>query len=425
MKTKFLHTFLILFLIGFIINSCKNSSLQKDKIYKLTSTEKANNWQLLFDGKTTKGWRNFKKDKVSDGWIVQDGNLIALGKGGDLGGDIITDREFDDFELKLEWKISEGGNSGIFYHVLEDGFPTVYASGPEYQLLDNIGFPHKLEDWQMAAANYAMHPASNVKLKPIDQYNSTRIIVNGSHVEHWLNGVKVLEFEQWTDDWKNKVGACKWKDHPGYGMAKKGHIGLQDHGDTVWFRNIKIREIKNKTHSIFNGKNLDGWKIYGTEKWYVENGDLICESGSEKKYGYLATEKKYKNFILNLQFKQEADGNSGVFFHSKIEGTKISGWQVEVAPKGSGTGGIYESYGRGWLIQIPEEKEEILKPSEWNQMKILVINDHVITWLNGVEMIDLRDEKIGEVNGSIALQIHSGGGIKVRWRNLMINEIGN
>ena len=423
MKTNILNTSLVLLLTLLLINSCTNCPLQEEKANSLSATEKENNWQLLFDGKTTKGWRNFKKDKVSDGWIVQDGNLIALGKGGDLGGDIITNQEFENFELKLEWKISKGGNSGIFYHVLEDDFPTVYASGPEYQLLDNVGFPHKLEDWQMAAANYAMHPASNVNLKPIGEYNSTRIIVNGSHVEHWLNGVKVLEFEQWTDDWKNKVSACKWKDYQGYGMARKGHIALQDHGDTVWFRNIKILEIKNETVSIFNGKNLDGWKIYGNEKWYVENGNLICESGDKEKYGYLATEKNYKNFILNFEFKQEADGNSGVFFHSKIEGTKISGWQVEVAPQGSGTGGIYESYGRGWLIQIPEEKENILKPGEWNSMKILVINDHVITWLNGIEMIDLWDKKIGEVNGSIALQIHSGGGIKVRWRNLMVTEM--
>jgi len=423
MKTNILITFLVLLFATILISSCNNGSLQTNEINELSSTEKENSWLLLFDGKTTKGWRNFKKDSVSEGWIVQDGNLIALGKGGDLGGDIITEREFDNFELKLEWKISQGGNSGIFYHVVENNFPTVYASGPEYQLIDNAGFPHKLEDWQMAAANYAMHPASNVKLKPINEYNSSRIIVNGSHVEHWLNNVKVLEFEQWTDDWKNKVNNCKWKDYPAYGIAKKGHIGLQDHGDTVWFRNIKIREIKNKTHSIFNGKNLDGWKIYGKEKWYVENGDLICESGPEKEYGYLATEKNYKNFILNLEFKQESDGNSGVFFHSKIKGTKISGWQVEVAPQGSGTGGIYESYGRGWLIQIPEEKENILKPGEWNKMKILVINDQVITWLNGTEMADLWDKKIGEVNGSIALQIHSGGGIKVRWRNLMLTEM--
>ncbi|RIV19939.1 DUF1080 domain-containing protein [Fibrisoma montanum] len=178
-----------------------------------------------------------------------------------------------------------------------------------------------------------------------------------------------------------------------------------------------------KTVKLFNGKDLTGWKIYGTEKWYVDNGELICESGPDKGYGYLATEKPYKNFDLSLQFKQEANGNSGVFFRSSIEGTKISGWQVEVAPPNHDTGGIYESYGRGWLIQIPDEKETILKPSEWNTLRIRVEGDHVQTYLNGQQMVDMRDEKIGQANGSVALQIHDGGGIKVRWRKLMLKEL--
>ncbi len=178
-----------------------------------------------------------------------------------------------------------------------------------------------------------------------------------------------------------------------------------------------------KTVRLFNGKDLTGWKVYGTEKWYVEDGNLVCESGPDKQYGYLATDKPYKNFDLSLQFKQEANGNSGVFFRSSIEGTKISGWQVEVAPKDHDTGGIYESYGRGWLVQIPDEKETILKPGEWNNLRIRVEGDHVQTFLNGQSMVDLHDEKIGAANGSVALQIHDGGGIKVRWRKLMLKAL--
>ena len=174
---------------------------------------------------------------------------------------------------------------------------------------------------------------------------------------------------------------------------------------------------------LFNGKDLTGWKIYGTEKWYVDAGELICESGPDKQYGYLATEQTYKNFDLSLEFKQEANGNSGVFFRSGIEGTKISGWQVEVAPKDHDTGGIYESYGRGWLLKIPDEKETILKPGEWNKLRIRVEGDHVQTFLNGQPMADLHDEKIGAANGSIALQIHDGGGIKVRWRKLVLRAL--
>jgi hypothetical protein len=178
-----------------------------------------------------------------------------------------------------------------------------------------------------------------------------------------------------------------------------------------------------KKQSLFNGKDLTGWKIYGTEKWFVENGLLVCESGPDKQYGYLATEKFYKNFDLTLEFLQEADGNSGVFFRSTIEGTKIAGWQCEVAPKGHDTGGIYESYGRGWLKQIDDDKENILKPGEWNSMRIRVVGDKVQTWLNGQPMVDFTDEKIGQANGSIALQIHDGGGIRVKWRNMLIEEI--
>ncbi len=175
--------------------------------------------------------------------------------------------------------------------------------------------------------------------------------------------------------------------------------------------------------SLFNGHNLDGWHIYGTEKWYVNNSELICESGPDAHYGYLGTEKHYKNFILTLDFKQEADGNSGVFFRSTIEGIKISGWQVEVAPPEKFTGGIYESYGRGWLIKPDAEKDKALKMGEWNTMKIKVLDSTVTTWLNSVEMITLTDDIIGKGEGSIALQIHDGGGIKVRWRNIYLEEL--
>lgn len=174
---------------------------------------------------------------------------------------------------------------------------------------------------------------------------------------------------------------------------------------------------------IFNGKDLTGWAIHGTEKWYVDGGELVCESGPDKQYGYLSTDKNYKDFVLTLKFKQEANGNSGVFFRSSIEGVKISGWQVEVAPKGHSTGGIYESYGREWLIKPKPEDEKILKTGKWNKLKIKVTGDEVTTWLNGHQMVFIKDEKIGKGEGFIALQIHDGGGIKVRWKDFKMHEI--
>jgi len=179
--------------------------------------------------------------------------------------------------------------------------------------------------------------------------------------------------------------------------------------------NLGAQEI-----SLFNGKDLSGWTIYGTEKWYVEDGILVSESGPDAGYGYLGTNEHYKDFELTLEFQQEANGNSGVFIRSTVDGTKVSGWQVEVAPPGHHTGGVYESYGRGWLIQPPAEKDEALKFGEWNTMKIRVVGDQLTTWLNGVEMVSYSDEKIGAGEGSIALQIHDGGGIKVKWRNISL-----
>jgi Domain of Unknown Function (DUF1080) len=186
---------------------------------------------------------------------------------------------------------------------------------------------------------------------------------------------------------------------------------------------ISIQVFSQKPEKLFNGKDLTGWKIHGTEKWFVEKGELVCESGPDKQYGYLATEKGYKDFELTLEFFQEANGNSGVFFHSSIDGTKITGWQAEVAPLNNHTGGIYESYGRGWLIQPKPELEKFLKVGNWNKMKVVVKGNNVTTWLNGQQMITLSDEKIGSISGKIALQIHDGGGVRVRWRKISIKSV--
>ena len=178
-----------------------------------------------------------------------------------------------------------------------------------------------------------------------------------------------------------------------------------------------------ETVSLFNGKNLDGWIIYGTEKWYVEDGELICESGPDKDYGYLGTNKYFDDFILELDFKQEDNGNSGVFFRSTVDGVKVKGWQVEVAPPGYHSGGIYESYGRGWLIKPDQSKDSIVKMGEWNKMKIKVYGDEVTTWINENQMIKIKDSIIGLGKGGVALQIHDGGGIKVKWKNINLTKL--
>ncbi len=219
-------------------------SFYKQKDNTLTSEEKKAGWQLLFDGKTTNGWRMYQ-NKPADCWGVKNGELYCKGSEtdkSDLRADIITKDQYENFELSIDWKIAPKGNSGIMYHVTEEQ-NAAYLTGPEYQLIDDEGYPDKLENWQKTGADYAMYTAVKNAAKPVGEYNTTKIVVKGAHREHWLNGVKVVEFEAWSDDWKKRKSEGKWKDTPSYGMAKKGYICLQDHGSGVWFKNIKLRKL--------------------------------------------------------------------------------------------------------------------------------------------------------------------------------------
>ena len=417
--------FFILALAGAVF-SCEQ------KPNTLTSKEKADGWVLLFDGQTMNGWRDFNGTSLTGPWEVQDGTIWTDGEGDDGNGYIVTDREYANFDLKWEWKIARGGNSGMIYHAVEGPqYKVPYVTGPEYQIIDDDnweevnGYP--LEPWQRCAVDYAMYvPDFETRiLKPAGQWNQSEIIFDNGHVTYLLNGKVTVEFDAWTPDWYARKDAGKWGHAPEYGLSRTGHICIQDHGYPAWFRNLKIKELPTKPieKDLFNGKDLTGWTLYGKDKWYVENGELVCESADvPDQYGYLATDEYYDDFDLTVEFKQEANGNSGVFFRSTVTPPDhVNGWQVEVAPKGNDTAGIYESYGRGWLIQIPEEKEDILKEGQWNTLRILAQGARIQTWLNGEPMVDITDEKVGLGHGRIALQIHDGGGIKVRWRNLHIS----
>jgi hypothetical protein len=218
----------------------------KSAVIAKSSYTKKGEWVSLFDGKTLKGWHNYNRTGKVNSWAVTNGTLVCLGETpGATGGDIVTDKNYTNFELEWRWKAEKGSNSGVLYHVVESPkYHATYETGPEYQIIDDLSYPGKLEEWQKAGADYAMHlPNSQKKLMPVGEWNTSKIVFNHGHVEHWLNGKKILEFEAWTDDWKKKKSARKWKDFPGYGIAKTGRISLQDHGRKTYFKDIRIKEL--------------------------------------------------------------------------------------------------------------------------------------------------------------------------------------
>jgi hypothetical protein len=204
-------------------------------------------WEILFDGKTLNGWHGYNKGNTPiKNWTIIDGSLVCLGHAEhDSGGDIVTDKQYANFELEWDWKVDSGSNSGVMYHVVEDKkYKAPYETGPEYQIIDDVNFPGKLEEWQKAGADYAMNLAgSNKKLKPVGEWNNSKIIFNKGKVEHWLNGEKIVAFEAWTPEWTKLRETGKWKDFPDYGKAATGYIALQDHGNKAYYKNIRIREL--------------------------------------------------------------------------------------------------------------------------------------------------------------------------------------
>lgn len=240
----YIRSFYLLSILSLILFSCKSKQIESAAAgpNDLTGVEKALGWTSLFDGSNMDRWRLYN-GKGMEGWEIRDGVMVALGLEG-RSADAITVDTFRNFELRLEWNISKGGNSGIFYNVREaEGLTAVFQSGPEYQLIDDDGFPYPLEEWQKTAANYAMHPPKIKAHHPQGTWNTSRIIVDDGMVQHWLNDRLIVRYELWTDEWEALKDAGKWKDHPSYGIFQSGHIALQDHGNEISFRNIKIRKL--------------------------------------------------------------------------------------------------------------------------------------------------------------------------------------
>lgn len=216
----------------------------------LTDAEAAAGWELLFDGSTLNGWKRFNADSIGPLWAVNDGIIVCQGEGltegtEGIGGSLITTRQFGNFELSVDWKLTPGGNSGILYHVVESPkYEHEYDTGPEYQIMDDDGWEGELREEQKVGSNYDMYAApANKKVNPVGEWNSSRIVYNNGHVEHYLNGEKVVEFDEGSPDFQERYKKSKWPDYPDWNKSKTGAIALQDHGANVYFRNIKVREL--------------------------------------------------------------------------------------------------------------------------------------------------------------------------------------
>jgi Domain of Unknown Function (DUF1080) len=232
-------------LVGVLVSGAAGRPPADDdaKHNTLTAAEREQGWKLLFDGKTTTGWRKYRGEGVPDMWKVSDGVLVLDPASGTQHGDLVTTDPYKSFELTCEWKIAPGGNSGIMYHVAETE-DAPYMTGPEYQLVDNARHPDGKHAITSAASCYALYPPSKDVTHPAGRWNKTKLIVNGNHVEHWLNGVKVVEYELGNTDWQERVQKSKFHEMQHFGKEATGHIDLQDHGDKVEFRDIKVRVLE-------------------------------------------------------------------------------------------------------------------------------------------------------------------------------------
>jgi hypothetical protein len=226
-------------LVALLVAACMHNGAQQSATTRGAENAyraAAGGWRIL----DLSAFRDYRENKPPVNWSTEADGVISKSRGAD---DIMTKDEFGNYELTFDWKIGEKGNSGIFYRATTE-YDEIYWSGSEYQLLDDANTPDGKSLLTSAGSDYALYPASTRAAKPHDEWNSSRLIVNGAHVEHWLNGTKVLDYELWSPDWKARVAASKFKAYPNYGLAKRGHIGIQgDHPGVVAFRNIRIREL--------------------------------------------------------------------------------------------------------------------------------------------------------------------------------------
>jgi hypothetical protein len=402
---------------------------------RLAPRDVAAGWTMLFDGGTTGRWRAYRgADFPARGWTVEDGCLKVAAGGG--GGDIVTRDQYRDFELTLEFRVSPGANSGIMYRVTEEhAYP--WQTGPELQILDDGGAGVGPTDAQSAGAMYDLYPPSAAKvLRPAGEFNHVRIRLEDNRLEHWLNGVPLLECDLGGDDFRQRVAASKFKGYAGFGVRARGHIALQDHGHDVWFRDIRVRDLAAPMPAevrLFNGADLSGWTAHlpdggrMEDVWSVRDGTLVCRG---RPIGYLRTTEKFTNYVLRLQWRFDPvgrqGGNSGVLL--RVVG-QDQVWPRSVeAQLQSGSAGDFWNIGEFPMKTDPartsgrntRKTHAAERPvGEWNDYEIMVDGGSVVLAVNGQVVNQAWD--VQETPGFIALQSE---GAEIHFRDVRLAPIG-
>jgi len=403
-----------------------------ESVNRLTKSQEAAGWKLLFDGKTSRGWRSYYNEKFPEkGWTVEDNTLRVIARGG--AGDVMTTEQYADFDLRLEWKVSEKANSGIMYRVTPEQ-KAPWHTGPEYQIFDDKGHGLDPKNPHSAGALYGLYaPPPEKPSKPAGEWNQTRIVLRGDYVAHWLNGIQLMECVMGSKDWQKRVDASKFKVFPKFGRNRTGHIVLQDHGHDVWFRNIRIRKLEPQPESravpLFNGKDLEGLTCFLNDNskmeaaWSVKDGVLICKG---QPFGYIKTVKDYTNFVLKLEWRfdpvTKKAGNSGVLFR-QVGPDKVWPKCIE-AQLHSGYAGDFWNIG-GFTMTTDAERTKgrntrkthinEFPGGQWNEYEIIADGGDITLIVNG-EVLN-RATAAAEIPGKICLQSE---GVEIHFRNIRL-----
>lgn len=426
----------LLFALPAVRTGAQDRPASKPTLHQLSPQEVARGWHLLFDGKSTGAWRGYKKQVFpAQGWVIQEEALHHRAGGG--GGDLVTRRTYRNFELKLQWKVARAANSGIIYRASEESGAS-YMTGPEYQILDDGAYP-KLGDKHRAGALYALYAPAAAEPKAAGEWNTARIVARGGQVQHWLNGTRVVTADLGSEDFAALVAGSKFAKWKRFAKVSRGHVCLQDHGNAVWYRDIKIRELAPEEERygdpvvLFDGKNLDCWSAHLRQDAALEDvwsisaaGVLVCRG---RPIGYLHTNDDFESFVLRLEWRfdpvTKKAGNSGVLLRMTGE-HKVWPRSIE-AQLHSGNAGDFWNIGqfpmqvvasrtRGRNTKKTHGNEKPI--GEWNAYEIVVDGPWVSLRVNGEVLNEAWGCEV--VPGKIGLQSE---GAEIHFRNIRLHPL--